>query len=157
MASILIIERHPILREALRQFLFPEHQTVTRDRWSEEGDLQRYDLVIVDRETLDEGGGATGEVLRALQHLRIPSVWLHRGRAPSLKPARLTGTVAKPLEGPALEVAVRSLLGTASAPESRRGAQPRADEPRDAAGGIIELTEVVAEPGSEEPEFNSED
>ncbi len=55
MASILIVESHPILREALRQFLFPEHQTVTRDRWAGPGDLQRHDLVIVDRE--DPRGG----------------------------------------------------------------------------------------------------
>ena len=166
MGSILIIQRHPILREALRQFLFPEHRTVTWDRWSGQGSLQGVDLAIVDRETLVEGGGTTAEVLRALQRLKIPSVWLHQGPAPLLKPGKLIATVAKPLEGPVLEAAVRSLLGAASVPEARSGAEPPlleplADEPRTkgtrgAAGGIIELTEVVDEPGSGEPEINSE-
>lgn len=154
MAGILIIERHPILREALRQFLFPEHQTVTRDRWTGSGDLQRHDLVIVDRETLEEGGG-TVEALRALQRLKVPSVWLHRGPAPSLKPGRLTETVAKPVEGPALESAVRSLLEAASAPRKqarRRPDEPPVDEPEGDGGGIIELTEVVEGPGPGEPD-----
>ncbi len=151
MASILIIERHPILREALRQFLFPEHQTLARDRWAGPGDLQRYDLVIVDRETLEEGG-RTVDALRALQRLKVPSVWLHQGPAPSFKPGRLTETVAKPVEGPALESAVRSLLG--AAPVSRKRPRRRPDEPAadEPTGGIIELTEVVEETDPGEPD-----
>ncbi len=152
MASILIIERHPILREALRQFLFPEHQTLTRDRWAGPGDLQRHDLVIVDRETVEEGG-RTVEALRALQRLRVPSVWLHQGPAPSFKPGRLTETLAKPVEGPALESAVRSLLD--APPVSRKRAARRPEEPpaeEPAGDGIIELTEVVEEPDHGEPD-----
>ncbi len=147
MASILIIESHPILREALRQFLFPEHQTVVREGWSVPADLKGHDLVIVDRESV-EGGGAADELLRALQRLKIPSVWLHQGPPPSLKPARLTAAVAKPLEGPALEAAMRSLLGnTSPSGDDVSGADP-------ADGEIIELTEVVEEPGSEKPSGN---
>lgn len=153
MASILIIESHPILREALRQFLFPEHQTVVREGWSDPTDLKAHDLVIVDRESVQDGGGA-GELLRALQRLKIPSVWLHQGPPPSLKPARLTVAVAKPLEGPALEAAMRSLLENTSPSGTSRPVtdEPPADdvpgaEPGD--GEIIELTEVVEEPGSE--------
>ncbi len=149
MASILIIESHPILREALRQFLFPEHQTVVREGWSGPTDLEGHDLVIVDRESVEDGGG--GELLRALQRLKIPSVWLHQGPPPSLKPARLTAAVAKPLEGPVLEAAMRSLLENTSPSGTRRPAtdEPPADddsgaEPAD--GEIIELTEVVGEP-----------
>lgn len=140
MASILIIANHPILRETLRQFLFPEHRTVARGRWSEPADLQHHDVVIVDHDTLEDADG----LLRALQPLKIPSVWLHQGPAPSLKPARLTATVAKPLEGAALEAALQSLLGTP--PEDRppvrqAGAEePSGDEVPDE---IIELTEVI--------------
>ena len=155
MASILIIERHPILREALRQFLFPEHRTAVREGWSGPADLKGHDLVIVDRESVEDGGGA-GELLRALQRLKIPSVWLHRGPPPALKPARLTATVAKPLEGPALEAAMRSLLENTSPPGTRRAAadEPPGDdvpgaEPAD--GEIIELTEIVGEPGAGKP------
>ena len=144
MASILIIESHPIVREALRQFLFPEHQTVVRDGWSDPADLKGRDLVIVDRESVEDGGAA-GELLRALQRLKIPSVWLHQGPPPSLKPARLTAAVAKPLEGPALEAAMRSLLeNTSPSGDDVSGADP-------ADGEIVELTEVVEEPGSEKP------
>lgn len=160
MASILIIESHPILREALRQFLFPEHRTVVREDWSVPTGLEGYDLVIVDRESVEEGGGA-GELLRALQRLKIPSVWLHKGPPPSLKPARLTAAVAKPLEGPALDAAMRSLLENTSPSGTRRPATaepPGDDAPADevsgaepADGEIIELTEVVEEPGTEEP------
>lgn len=159
MASILIIESHPILREALRQFLFPEHQTVVREGWSGPADLEGHDLVIVDRESVEDGGGA-GELLRALQRLKIPSVWLHQGPQPSLKPARLTAAVAKPLEGPTLEAAMRSLLENTSSSGTRRPAtdKPPGDdvsgaEPAD--GEIIELTEVVEESGSEKPSGNT--
>ena len=151
MASILIIESHPILREALRQYLFPEHRTAVRERWSAPADLQGHDLVIVDRESLEEGGA--GELLRELQRLGIPSVWLHRGAAPALRPARLTAAVAKPLDGPALDAALQSLLGTAPASETGSGTRPPpADEPRGdeaAGGGVIELTEVVEDPVSD--------
>ena len=155
MGSILIIEGHPILREALRQFLFPEHQTATWERWAGPEGLQRYDLVIVDRETLEQGGSTTTEVLRALQRIRITSVWLHQGPVPSLRPGRLTATVAKPLDGPALEAAMRSLLEPG--PEPKPGARPPAGQPPGGDAGIIELTEVVEEPGSPEPDLKSED
>ena len=155
MGSILIIEGHPILREALRQFLFPEHQTATWERWAGPEGLERYDMVIVDRETLEQGGGTTTEVLRALQRKGLPSVWLHQGPAPSVRPEKLTATVAKPLEGPALEAAVMSLLEKGS--EAGSAARPPAGEPRSAGAGIIELTEVVEEPGSPEPDTDSED
>ncbi len=160
MASILIIASHPILIEALRQFLFPEHRTVARDRWSAPADLQHHDLVIVDRDTLEDADG----LLRALQPLELPSVWLHQGPPPSLRPARLTATVAKPLEGPALEAAVQSVLRTTATPETRPetrpGADPRSDEPSGAEpaadpppdGEIIELTEVVEGDGSRKPD-----
>ena len=157
MASILIIESHPILREALRQFLFPEHQTVVREGWSGPTDLKGHDLVIVDRESVEDGGG---ELLRTLQRLKIPSVWLHQGPPPSLKPVRLTAAVAKPLEGPALEAAMRSLLESTSSSGTPRSAteEPPGDdvsgaEPAD--GEIIELTEVVEGPGSEKPSGNT--
>ena len=154
MASILIIESHPILREALRRFLFPEHQTVAREGWSGSEDLQGHDLVIVDLDALEEDGGADA-LLRAFQRLGIPSVWLHQGDAPALRPGRLTAAVAKPVEGAALEAALRSLLEPRpSRPRSRSGARPPAvppsgdDSPEAEApdGGIFELTEVVEEP-----------
>ena len=154
MASILIIANHPILRETLRQYLFPEHRTVARGRWSEPVDLQHHDVVIVDHDTLEDADG----LLRALQPLKIPSVWLHQGPAPSLKPARLTATVAKPLEGSALEAALQSLLGT---PQVRPPArQAGAEEPsgEEVPDEIIELTEVITgaevttEAGAEDPD-----
>ena len=156
MASILIIASHPILREALRRFLFPEHRTAARDRWSVPADLEHHDLVIVDRDTLEDADG----LLRALQRLDMPSVWLHQGLPPSLRPARLTATVAKPLEGPALEAALQSVLRTTSTPETRPGTEPPSDEPSGAepeadpppGSEIIELTEVMEEHGSQEPD-----
>ena len=155
MASILIIESHPILREALRRFLFPEHQTVAREGWSGAEDLQGHDLVIVDAEALEEGGGGADALLRALQRLRMPSVWLHGGDAPVLRPGRLAAAVAKPVEGAALEAALRSLLEPRpSRPGSRSGSRPPADPPSGDEspeagapdGEIFELTEVVEEP-----------
>ena len=135
MASILIIESHPILREALRQFLFPEHQTVVQEGWSVPADLKDHDLVIVDRESV-EGSAAASELLRALQRFKIPSVWLHQGPPPSLKPARLTAAVAKPLEGPALEAAMRSLLEKYVAVGRRRlGSRSRRRRDRRVDGG----------------------
>ena len=155
MASILIIEGHPILRESLRQFLFPAHQTATWERWAGPEGLERYDLVVVDRETLEQGGSTTTEVLRALQRKRLPSVWLHHGPAPSVRPGRLAATVAKPLAAPALEAAISSLLETGSGAKSV--AQPSPGQSRDADAGIIELTEVIEESGSPETDLKSED
>ena len=155
MASILIIEGHPILRESLRQFLFPEHQTATWERWAGPEGLERYDLVVVDRETLEQGGSTTTEVLRALQRKRLPSVWLHQGPAPSLRPGRLVATVAKPLAAPALEAAIGSLLETGSG--AKPEARTPAGQPPDTDAGIIELTEVVEESGSPEPDPKTED
>ena len=152
MASILIIESHPILREALRRFLFPAHQTVAREGWSGSEDLQGHALVIVDHEALEEGGDA---LLRALQRLGIPSVWLYQGDVPALRPGRLTATVAKPVEGAALEAALQSLLEPRpSRSRSPSGPRPPADPPSGDEvpevtvpdGEIFELTEVVEEP-----------
>ena len=155
MANILIIANHPILREALRQFLFPEHRTVALGRWSVPADLQHHELVIVDHDTLEDADG----LLRALQRLKLPSVWLHQGPAPSLKPARFTATVAKPLEGSALEAALQTVLGArpeVRPPADRAGAgKPSADEVSEE---IIELTEVITgaevitETGAEGPD-----
>ena len=154
MASILIIESHPILRGALRQFLFPEHQTVAKEGWPGSENLQGYDLVIVDREALEPDGGAE-DLLRALQRLGIPSVWLHEGDDPSFRRGRLTAAVAKPVEGAALEAALKSLLEPQpSRPRSRSATRPPEDptsgEESAAAAGpdgeIFELTEVVEEP-----------
>ncbi len=152
MASILIIESHPILREALRRFLFPEHQTVVRERWSGSSNPEGCDLVIVDHETLRNQGDAD-ELHRTLQRLGIPGVWLHQGAPPSLKPGGLAATVAKPLEGAALEAAMQSLL------EGRRPRTPAASRPAPdtpppeqgrPGGGTIELAEVVDEVDSRE-------
>lgn len=155
MASILIIEGHPILRESLRQFLFPEHQTATWERWAGSEGLERYDLVVVDRETLEQGGSTTTEVLRALQRKRIPSVWLHQGPAPSVRPGRLAATVAKPLAAPALEAAIGALLETGSGAKS--GARPSSGQPQGGDAGIIDLTEVVEESGPPQPDLKDED
>ena len=151
MGDILIIERQPILREALRQFLFPEHRVTARDRWSGAEDVADHVLVIVDRDCLDAGAGAVEEVLGVLARLRVPSIWLHTGPAPTLRPKGHTAAVAKPLEAPALEAALRSLLP--SAPEDRPEADTaEEDEPLEypsPAGAIIELTEVVDDPDEE--------
>lgn len=170
MGSILVIERRPILREALRQFLFPEHRTTVRDRWPGEEDVRGHDLVIVDRESLEEGGAEVPEVLRALRSLGVPCVWLHLGAAPVPDSDGLARTVSKPLERASLEAALGSLLPAPSAapeppgdeppeaapegdgqdpgalarPSEERGA-PEGDEP-----GIIELTDVVEEEAVEE-------
>ena len=151
MGEILIIERQPILREALRLFLFPEHRATVRDRWPGPADVEGHALVIVDRDCLDTGAGAVDEVLGALARLRVPSIWLHTGPAPTLRPKGLTVAVAKPLEGPVLDAALRALLPSAS--EERPGADaPQEDEPLEyppPAGAIIELTEVVEDPDEE--------
>lgn len=170
MGSILVIERRPILREALRQFLFPEHRTTVRDRWPGEEDVRGHDLVIVDRESLEEGGAEVPEVLRALRSLGVPCVWLHLGAAPVPDSDGLARSVSKPLERASLEDALGSLLPALSAapepsgdqppeaapegdgqdpaalarPLEERGA-PEGDEP-----GIIELTDVVEEDAVEE-------
>ena len=151
MGEILIIERQPILREALRQFLFPEHHATVRDRWPGAQDVAGHDLVIVDRDCLDAGSSAVEEVLGALARLRVPSIWLHTGPAPTLRPKGRTAAVAKPLEVPALEAALRSLLPPAS--EDRPGAGAAEEggplEYPPPAGAIIELTEVVEDPDEE--------
>lgn len=165
MGSILVIERQPVLREALRQFLFPEHRTTVRERWPGEEEARGHDLVIVDRESLEDGGA---EVLRALRDLDVPAVWLHQGAAPVLDSGGPAATVSKPLDGASLEAALRSLLPAPSAPEGPSGNEPsdaapegaRPDPARPSEGrgapegggaGVIELTEVVDETGSGTP------
>ncbi len=151
MGEILIIESQPILREALRQFLFPEHHATVRDRWPGARDVAGHDLVIVDRDCLDADARAVDEVLGTLARLRVPSVWLHAGPAPTLRTRSRAVAVAKPLEVPVLDAALRSLLPSASENLPHAGA-PEGDEPLDypaPSGAIIELTEVVEDPDEE--------
>ena len=175
MGSILVIERQPVLREALRQFLFPEHRTTVRDRWTGEEDVRGHDLVIVDRESVEDGGAEVPEVLRTLRALDVPAVWLHLGAAPVLDSEGPAATVPKPLEGALLEAALRSLLPAPSAAEGPPGDEPpdaapegdrpnpeapaRPSEGSDAPEGpgpaVIELTEVVDETDSGTPGFGS--
>lgn len=170
MGSILVIERRPILREALRQFLFPEHRATVRDRWLGEEDVRGSDLVIVDRESLDDGGAEVPEVHRALRSLGVPGVWLHLGPAPDLGSGGLTATVSKPLERASLEAALRSLLPPPSAARGPAGEEPsdagpddsgpnpaaparsseERGEPDPGEPGIIELTDVVEEDAADE-------
>ncbi|MCY4485507.1 MAG: hypothetical protein OXF11_00090 [Deltaproteobacteria bacterium] len=151
MGEILIIERQPILREALRQFLFPEHHATVREGWLGAQDVAGHDLVIVDRDCLDAGEGAVDEVLGALARLGVPSVWLHTGPAPALRPKGRTAAVPKPLEVPALEAALRLLLPSASGDlpgvDAAEEGEPLEYPPP--AGAIIELTEVVEDPDEE--------
>ncbi len=151
MGEILIIEKQPILREALRQFLFPEHHATVREGWLGVQDVAGHDLVIVDRDCLDAGAGAVDEVLGALARLRLPSIWLHTGPAPALRPKGRTAAVAKPLSAPALEAALRSLLPSASDDRSEAAAAEEGEplEYPPPAGAIIELTEVVEDPDEE--------
>lgn len=173
MGSILVIERQPVLREALRQFLFPEHRATVRDRWPGEEDVRGHDLVIVDRESLEDGGAEVREVLRTLRALEVPAVWLHLGAAPVLDSEGPAATVPKPLEGALLEAALRSLLPAPSAAEGPSGDEPpdaapdgdrpnpeapaRPSEGSDAPEGpaVIELTDVVDETDSGTPGFES--
>lgn len=169
MGNILVIERRPILREALRQFLFPEHRAAVRDRWLGEEDVRGRDLVIVDRESLEEGGAEVPEVHRALRDLGVPGVWLHLGPAPDLGSGGRAATVSKPLERASLEAALRSLLPPSAAPgpageepsdagpgdpgpnpaaPARPSEEPGAPEPGET--GIIELTNVVEEAAADE-------
>ena len=169
MGSILVIERRPILREALRQFLFPEHRATVRDRWLGEEDARGRDLVIVDRESLHDGGAEVPEVHRALRSLGVPGVWLHLGPAPDLGSDGRTATVSKPLERASLEAALRSLLPPPSAARGPAGEEPSDAGPEDRGPnpaaparssdehgapehgepGIIELTEVVEDAADE--------
>lgn len=168
MAGILVIERQPVLREALRQFLFPEHRTTVRDRWPGKEEVRGHDLVIVDRESIEDGGAEVPEVLRALRDLEVPAVWLHLGAAPVLDPEGPSATVSKPLEGALLEAALRSLLPAPSAAEGPSGDEPsdpgpegdrpdpvRPSEgrgaPEDGGAEVIELTDVVDETDSGTP------
>ena len=175
MGSILVIERRPILREALRQFLFPEHRAAVRDRWQGEEDVRGRDLVIVDRESLEEGGAEVPEVHRALRDLGVPGVWLHLGPAPDLGSGGRAATVSKPLERASLEAALRSLLPPPSAARGPAGEEPSDRGPEDAGPDdpgpdpaaparpseepgapepgeteIIELTNVVEDPAADE-------
>ena len=172
MGSILVVERQPVLREALRQFLFPEHRTTVRDRWPGEEEVRGHDLVIVDRESLEDGGAEVPDVLRALRALEVPAVWLHLGAAPVLDPGGPAAAVSKPLDGALLEAALRSLLSAPSAAQGPSGGQPPGagpdgdrpdparpsegrEAPEGAAAGVIELTDVVDETDSGKPGFES--
>ena len=151
MGSILVIERRPILREALRQFLFPEHRAAVRDRWPGEEDVRGRDLVIVDRESLEEGGAEVPEVHRALRSLGVPGVWLHLGPAPDLGSGGRAVTVSKPLERASLEAALRSLLPPPSAARGPAGEEPSDAGPDDPGPDPAAPPRPSEEPGAPEP------
>ena len=151
MGSILVIERRPILREALRQFLFPEHRAEVRDRWLGEEDVRGRDLVIVDRESLEEGGAEVPEVHRALRDLGVPGVWLHLGPAPDLGSGGRAATVSKPLERASLEAALRSLLPPPSAARGPAGEGPSDAGPGDPGPNPAAPARPSEDPGAPEP------
>ena len=142
MARIFLIEQQIIVREAIRHFLFPEHEVVISDEWPTSEDILTHEAAIIDTVTLARLGQNQKDVASLLAQAKIWTLWLH---PKDEKPPDSEGTqavVQKPLDPKLLASVLDDLLGAQLV--ARAGAK---DKP------IIELTEVVQaddnQPGKE--------
>ncbi len=166
MAKILLIEPYKILRQAIALALFPEHDVQAEGDIAKVGvgSIKDCDLLIVDGEALKESNQLTSEVNRVIQGSKIPTIWLEG--AESTQPPKLAKrekllVINKPIEGPAFQSAVASLLSSDSSPKVRSASQSslsdqakqpemtakkgREETTRKESLGFIDLIDVVEE------------
>jgi hypothetical protein len=146
MTSILLIEDQAIVRDAIRHFLFPQHNVVPIGRTPTPEELRDCNLVIIDTETLPTLNQSRDEIGAVLAEANVPAIWIcPEGASLPESDARSIFT-AKPLDAEVFRSAVEKLVATQPDAETMR--EPHAD-----AEHIIELTEVIGE-GSPDEETN---
>jgi len=135
MARILLIEQQVIVREAIRHFLFPEHEVAPREEWPTDQGMLGHAAAIVDVETLATMKVSQHEAAAELATAQIRTLWIYPEGATLPESSTTQVIVRKPLAPELLANALQALLGEQSAA-------------RDPAPGNtpIALTEVIDEP-----------
>jgi hypothetical protein len=157
MSTILFINGHRMLQQAVAVSLFPEHDVRVTDTIPEPTAVEGVDLVIIDAASLDARDGK-------LPNWNVPVIWIE-GPDSSPAPQRDKLAVIKtPVQRNTLHAAVAELLSwsTARPASETRGARPGGTSSQAAveakpagaaetsgAKKVIELLDVVEEPDVE--------
>jgi len=136
MARILLIEQQVIVREAIRRFLFPEHEVLASDRWPTSEELRAHDLAVIDTATLLRMDENREDVEAQLDQAQIPAVWLGSEDSGLPESDATRVFLRKPLEAKAFRSALHDLC---AARMKSGGADNDTQEPE----RIIELTDVI--------------
>lgn len=113
MASILLIEHQALVGDAIRHFLFPQHDVVPATELPTADELRSYDLVILDSETLPRWNQTKEQFASLLDRAEVPAVWMCPATesVPEEEPNRIF--VAKPLDAEIFRRAVAQFAGQA--------------------------------------------
>ena len=146
MASILLIENQAIVRDAIRHFLFPQHDVVPIGQTPSPEDLRDCNLVIIDTETLRALNQSRETVETILAGANVPALWMCPAGASLPESHARSIFVAKPLDAEVFRSAVEELVAARIEAESTEESHTDAER-------VIELTEVIEE-GSPDEETN---
>ncbi|MBI2360798.1 MAG: hypothetical protein HYV04_18155 [Deltaproteobacteria bacterium] len=164
MGKILLVEPLRILQQAVGLTLYPDHEVHVQENigaadapaWTD------YELVILDGTALRDLGRLTPELIRAVQAVNTPILWLGEDENHELPRRANLVVIKKPLEREAFHSAVADLLSpggakregnsaVASTPDAgshRSLAKKAAEGPAQESFGFIDLVDVVEPEGS---------
>jgi len=148
MASILLIEHQALVRDAIRHFLFPQHDVTPVTQSPTLDELRSYDLVILDVETLPRLNQTHEQFASLLAEAKVPAVWMCSPETPVPESGPTRVFVTKPLEAEVFRRAIAELV------VEQPGSEARGDEDGEQ---IIDLTDVIAEEPDEETESPDEE
>jgi hypothetical protein len=110
-AKILLVEPSRILSQAIRLFLFPEHEVRVAERIerSEVSSLEEGDLLILDSAELRRRGWWSAELERAIQQSGVPVLWLEGDDAVQSPARERQAVLRKPIQRKEFQEAIASL------------------------------------------------
>jgi hypothetical protein len=161
MSTILFINGHRMLQQAVAVSLFPEHEVRVADTIPDPTAIGEVDVVIIDAASLEEGDGNIAQAARELPKGNVPLIWIE-GPDSSPAPQRDKLVVVKtPVQKNALHAAVAELLswstgrpvsetpgGQSGGTSSKAVVEAKPADPAETPGDkkVIELLDVVEEP-----------
>ena len=155
MAKILVLGPNRVLGEAMRLFLFPDHEVqVGRGPQETEISVEEYELLIVQRAGLQKDAAGRSSLARSLEQSEKPVLWIEEGGPGVETKSRGQSVLSKPLERESFAAAVDQLLfgdskkqkarsgGPGSAGEASESKRPGKGTVRPA---VIDLVDVAEE------------
>ncbi len=167
MGKILLIEPQSIVRQAISLFLFPEYEVEVKEaiNAADVEALPECDLLIVDGAALRQSDQLSPEVVGAIEHCKIPILWLQEDESSQPPKGDRLATVKKPIERIAFQSALADLLSpggparekvVSEGGESKdRKNERRAEPPSQDTLELIELVDVAEEEPLSEQEKKS--
>ncbi len=157
MGTILLIEPHRVLQQAIALSLFPGHDVRVEDGAgaSTAAVLDGMDLVIVDAAALRASGRLSPELARAIQGSSLPTLWIDENESADPPKRDKLVVVMKPIENAAFQSALADLLSGSRPQQERKKAAPGEQKTQAAKGEKakpepIDLVEIVEEESSAE-------